>query len=223
MISGTAHSPRAAPGTAQPRVVEVATWTPEKDALVRRAIAMVLLSVKMFFATLKHVTRRRCRALCDGTVRAALFGRSGDEIAQGVGDSPDRRSLSRSPGDGRFGAAAVRGGQDDSLCQWPVVPGTRRDHHHRARRRSAAARLQECRKPQDQIHSELGAAADRISRDNRRQFLPSRFAGQARCRIVRQPGIHPQRRHGVRSRTIVEGREEYSLSAFRMGQLGGNN
>ena len=58
VISGTARS--ASPttsATAQARVVEVSTWTPEKDALVRRAIAMVLVSVKMFFATLKHVTR----------------------------------------------------------------------------------------------------------------------------------------------------------------------
>lgn len=55
VISGTAHS--ASTGAAQPRVVEVRTWAPEKDALVRRAIAMVLLSVKMFFATLKHVAR----------------------------------------------------------------------------------------------------------------------------------------------------------------------
>jgi colanic acid biosynthesis glycosyl transferase WcaI len=58
VISGTAHSASdPSIGTAHPRVVEVATWTPEKDALVRRAIAMALLSVKMFFATLKHVTQ----------------------------------------------------------------------------------------------------------------------------------------------------------------------
>ena len=58
VISGTAHSAATAPsGKAGPRVVEVGCWTPDKDALVRRAIAMVLLSVKMFFATLKHVGR----------------------------------------------------------------------------------------------------------------------------------------------------------------------
>ena len=58
VISGTAHS-EVTPGSgkAGPRVVEVGCWTPAKDALVRRAIAMVLLSVKMFFATLKHVGR----------------------------------------------------------------------------------------------------------------------------------------------------------------------
>jgi colanic acid biosynthesis glycosyl transferase WcaI len=57
-ISGTARS-AATPGSgkAGPRVVEVGCWTPEKNALVRRAIAMVLLSVKMFFATLRHVGR----------------------------------------------------------------------------------------------------------------------------------------------------------------------
>ncbi len=55
VISGTAHS--GSPETARPRVVEVATWTPEKNALIRRAIAMLLLSIKMFFATLKHVMK----------------------------------------------------------------------------------------------------------------------------------------------------------------------
>jgi colanic acid biosynthesis glycosyl transferase WcaI len=56
VISGTAHS-AAAPKTSQPRVIEIDAWTPKKDALVRRAIAMVLLSIKMFFAILKHATK----------------------------------------------------------------------------------------------------------------------------------------------------------------------
>ncbi len=56
VISGTAGSASAAAAnTAHPRIVEVKSSTPEKDALVRRAIAMALFSVKMFFATLKHV------------------------------------------------------------------------------------------------------------------------------------------------------------------------
>jgi colanic acid biosynthesis glycosyl transferase WcaI len=56
VISGTARSASTpVPGTPQPRVVELRTWTPEKDALVRRAIAMALFSVRTFFATLKHV------------------------------------------------------------------------------------------------------------------------------------------------------------------------
>jgi colanic acid biosynthesis glycosyl transferase WcaI len=56
VISGTAGSASAAAADAvYPRVVEVKSLTPEKDALARRAIAMALFSVKMFFATLKHV------------------------------------------------------------------------------------------------------------------------------------------------------------------------
>jgi colanic acid biosynthesis glycosyl transferase WcaI len=56
VISGTACSATAdSRGTAQPRVVEVRAWTPAKDALVRRAIAMLLFSIRMFFATLRHV------------------------------------------------------------------------------------------------------------------------------------------------------------------------
>lgn len=58
VISGTAHSGSVmSVNPLQPRVVEVGTWAPEKDALVRRAIAMVLFSVKMFFATFKHVSK----------------------------------------------------------------------------------------------------------------------------------------------------------------------
>ena len=58
VISGTAHSAATARSLKDgPRVVEVGGWTPDKDALVRRAIAMVLLSVRMFFATFKHVGR----------------------------------------------------------------------------------------------------------------------------------------------------------------------
>ena len=33
-------------------------WAPEKDALVRRAVAVVLFSVKIFFATLKHAHQK---------------------------------------------------------------------------------------------------------------------------------------------------------------------
>src|SRR5882724_9825160 len=55
VISGTARSASVAPSPAHPRVVEVSSWTPEKDALVRRALAMVVFSVRIFFATLRHV------------------------------------------------------------------------------------------------------------------------------------------------------------------------
>jgi colanic acid biosynthesis glycosyl transferase WcaI len=58
VISGTTHSasPRTS-GKTQPHVVEVKTRTPEKHALARRAIAMMLFSTKVFFATLKHVRK----------------------------------------------------------------------------------------------------------------------------------------------------------------------
>ena len=53
VISGTARS--ASQG--EPRVVEMVSWTPEKAALVRRTVAIGWFSVKMFFATLKHVAK----------------------------------------------------------------------------------------------------------------------------------------------------------------------
>ena len=56
-IFGSSHPASVASlKAAQPRVVEVVTWTPETDALVRSAVAIVLLSLEMFFAILKHVT-----------------------------------------------------------------------------------------------------------------------------------------------------------------------
>jgi colanic acid biosynthesis glycosyl transferase WcaI len=58
VISGTADSAAlGASKTVRPNVVEVKTWTPEKDALVKRSIAMILFSFKIFFATLKNVKR----------------------------------------------------------------------------------------------------------------------------------------------------------------------
>lgn len=58
VISGTARSASLPPpATNQPFVIEVKASAPEKAALVRRAIAAVLFSVKTFFSTLKHVTR----------------------------------------------------------------------------------------------------------------------------------------------------------------------
>jgi hypothetical protein len=78
VISGTAHSASPAISeTVQPQVVDVATWTPEKDALVRRAIAMVLLSVKTF-SDPQTCQQERCGALCDNTVCASIFGHVGD-------------------------------------------------------------------------------------------------------------------------------------------------
>ena len=58
VISGTAHSGSISlPGTGQPLVVEIRASAPEKAALVRRAIAAVLFSIRTFFSTLKHATK----------------------------------------------------------------------------------------------------------------------------------------------------------------------
>ena len=49
-------SPNSSPGIGvdrtRPQIVEIANWTPQKDALVRRAIAISLLALRIFFATL---------------------------------------------------------------------------------------------------------------------------------------------------------------------------
>ena len=57
VISGTAHSAFPGEGKTRLRVVEVKNRMTEKHALVRRAIAMMLFSVRVFFATLKHVKK----------------------------------------------------------------------------------------------------------------------------------------------------------------------
>jgi colanic acid biosynthesis glycosyl transferase WcaI len=57
VISGTVRAASPATQPVQPRIVEVASWAPVKTALIRRMIAMVLFSVKIFFATLKHVNK----------------------------------------------------------------------------------------------------------------------------------------------------------------------
>lgn len=56
VLSGSANS--AAEGRAgKPHVVEIRGWTPQKDALIRRSIAISLLALKMFFSTLKRARR----------------------------------------------------------------------------------------------------------------------------------------------------------------------
>ena len=58
VITGTLNSASVAQAkSGRPVVTEIRTPTPEKDALARRAIAMVLLTLKMFFATYKQVTK----------------------------------------------------------------------------------------------------------------------------------------------------------------------
>jgi colanic acid biosynthesis glycosyl transferase WcaI len=62
VISGTPHS-AAHDFSGRLRVVEVRTWTPEKGALLRRLVAMILFSIKIFFAALRH-TRKHDLVLC---------------------------------------------------------------------------------------------------------------------------------------------------------------
>jgi len=58
VITGTLNSASVTQAkSGRPIVTEIRTPTPEKDALARRAVAMVLLTLKMFFATYKHVTK----------------------------------------------------------------------------------------------------------------------------------------------------------------------
>src|ERR1700675_3456078 len=57
VISGTAHSAATArSGKDGPRVVEVGCWTPDKDALVRRASAMVLPYPVTLATRLRHAS-----------------------------------------------------------------------------------------------------------------------------------------------------------------------
>jgi glycosyltransferase involved in cell wall biosynthesis len=56
VLSASPHS--ASTGTANPQVIEIAAPAASKDALARRAIAIVLLAIRMFVATLRRAERR---------------------------------------------------------------------------------------------------------------------------------------------------------------------
>jgi putative colanic acid biosynthesis glycosyltransferase WcaI len=56
VLSGSANSATEA-RDGKPKVVEIRSWTPQKDALIRRAIAISMLALKMFFSTLKRARR----------------------------------------------------------------------------------------------------------------------------------------------------------------------
>ena len=58
VLSGSRNS-MADPGADRktPTVIEIQNWTPQKDALVRRAIAISLLALRMFLATLMRARR----------------------------------------------------------------------------------------------------------------------------------------------------------------------
>src|SRR5207245_5560445 len=58
VLSGSPNSAcAAAHDPAKPDIIEVTNWSPQKDALVRRALAIVLFALRMFFATLARTTR----------------------------------------------------------------------------------------------------------------------------------------------------------------------
>ena len=57
VLSGSRNSGVEASGDGKPEVVEVRSWMPQKDALIRRSIAITLLALKMFFSTLKRARR----------------------------------------------------------------------------------------------------------------------------------------------------------------------
>ena len=48
---------RASEDPKKPTVIEIRNWTPQKDALVKRAIAISLLALRMFFSTLLRARR----------------------------------------------------------------------------------------------------------------------------------------------------------------------
>src|ERR1700759_307794 len=56
VLSGSPHS--ASGATTNPHVIEIAGAAAPKDALVRRAIAISWLAIRMFLATLRRATRR---------------------------------------------------------------------------------------------------------------------------------------------------------------------
>lgn len=54
VISGTKNSSSQSVGIHQPTVVEIVSRTPPRNALVKRALAMLMFSIRTFFATLMH-------------------------------------------------------------------------------------------------------------------------------------------------------------------------
>jgi len=57
VLSGSRNSGVKADAKHRPEVVEIRSWMPQKDALIRRSIAITLLALKMFFSTLKRARR----------------------------------------------------------------------------------------------------------------------------------------------------------------------
>src|SRR5260370_42104207 len=59
VLSGTSGSASAVPtGASQPAVAEIKNWMPSKGALIKRAIAEILVVVRIFFKLLKQFRPR---------------------------------------------------------------------------------------------------------------------------------------------------------------------
>jgi colanic acid biosynthesis glycosyl transferase WcaI len=58
VLSGSPGSmSRPGEGRKKPSIIEIRNWTPRKDALIRRSIAILLLALRMFFSTLAQARR----------------------------------------------------------------------------------------------------------------------------------------------------------------------
>jgi colanic acid biosynthesis glycosyl transferase WcaI len=58
VLSGSSNSMfKAGEEQKKPTVIEIQNWTPQKDALLRRAISISLLALRMFLSTLMHARR----------------------------------------------------------------------------------------------------------------------------------------------------------------------
>ena len=181
VISGTVHSA----SQQQPRVVEVASWSPAKAALIQRAVAIVWFSVKMFFATLKHVAKNDV-VLCVTTpftlpysVTLATKLRKASAILLIYDLYPEAlimaglvkpRSLVAQTI--RFANGIMFGALDAIITQ----SGATSDPCCSTIKASRAAKIQF-------IPNSL--SADRISPDRQRQFLSSNLRRQADCWPIR--------------------------------------
>lgn len=57
VLSGTKNSAVSAAKDDGPRVIEIDNWMPEKGALAKRSLAMLLFSIRTFFVTFRETTR----------------------------------------------------------------------------------------------------------------------------------------------------------------------
>ena len=167
VLSGSRNSAARA---ANPEVIEIAAAAAPKDALVRRAIAISWLAIRMFCNA--AAGRAAGRGVLRHHALHPALRRDARGKAAGCGDrAADLRSLSRSAAGGRTCGTVVADGAADPPRQRHAVPPARCDHHHRPRRGAAAARLSRRGAGQNPFHSELDSAAGRLprrrARDNR--------------------------------------------------------